>query len=407
MSLFGIVKLMMQNGEDSENETDTDAAHRNHCDHDTVPAKIENEEVNNEPTVCAGSPDNEQSVCSREGSQENIGEQDSAGSKVTKSKKKRAKKKLRRRANSVVSTDSAHNMKHVQWGKVEEVLFSRDMGLHTVPNSGLYPLALGEECERRENSIDEHESSKQMELLQRALEYGIDLSDIGGLNAGEYEDADDGEATTRYRPLETRQYDYRRGSNPLFRPLPEPERVVLLGNLSRQSASDGDGTSVGAINKDLTHVRHSRNAVGCSCKAVKLDKLSVTKMRQELIQYTARISASVTDETNEEDASDKEKAAATLSPDMIQCMTKSELTQRLREALSSCPLCVANNCACVAAGIPCHANVCGCFRYNTKQVCKNPYGADDYHPDKVHEYRQQFVSPENSKLTRPSRANTT
>ena len=99
--------------------------------------------------------------------------------------------------------------KGVSWGVVEEVLFARDQGLGTVPSSGLFPLGFGEEEGRIEIPVDVHETAHQVRLIERAEKLGISVETC----------AEDG-----YRALETRQFDYRRGKNPLFHSSTEEER---------------------------------------------------------------------------------------------------------------------------------------------------------------------------------------
>jgi hypothetical protein len=141
------------------------------------------------------------------------------GDETKKKKKKSKKKKNRSRANSAVS---AADQKHVHWGDVNEVLFERDIGEGTVPNSGLYPVALGDECARVTSTVDDHTQTQQLNLLQRVVDMGLSLE---SLYISSSASAADDEDASKSRHLETRQFDYKKGSsNPLFTPLPETER---------------------------------------------------------------------------------------------------------------------------------------------------------------------------------------
>lgn len=143
-----------------------------------------------------------------------LDEDSSANSKKSRSKnqKKKEKKKTRNRSNSSISSESGagKDTKGVSWGTVEEVLFSRDQGTGSVPSSGLFPLGFGDEEGRLEVAVDVHESASQVKLIERAEKLGIAVE----LSGGEEE----------YKALETRQFDYRPGKNPLFGSCSEEER---------------------------------------------------------------------------------------------------------------------------------------------------------------------------------------
>lgn len=258
-----------------------------------------------------------------------------------KSKSKKKKRKSRNRSNSIASSS-----KSVSWGEVEEILFTREQGIGAVPSSGLYPLGLGTEVldARDIVSVDHHVSMGQVRLIERALKLGICV------------DQNDNE----YECLETRQFDYRHGKNPLFHASNEDERISLLGDIARprsRSRSSSIGSSEDTIhtindsNKDIIDIRNSRKvSAGCSCKAVKVDKLSVTKLRQELLNNQDKIA---------------------LNASEIQALGKAELANQVRDMLHSCPMCVSNNCMCYQAGIGCHPEVCGCSKHKNHQACAN------------------------------------
>ena len=145
-----------------------------------------------------------------------------------KSKKRSKKKKGRSRANSACSEAP---LKHVHWGQVDEILFDRNLGEHTVPNNGLYPIALGEECERTETSVDNHVETQQLHLLQRVIDKGLNL-DVLSKPVTEVTEGNTCISGACVSPLETRQWDYRQGArNPLFVPLPETDRCVTAASV--------------------------------------------------------------------------------------------------------------------------------------------------------------------------------
>lgn len=136
-------------------------------------------------------------------------------SSTTTSKKKK-KKKNRSRANSTSSAASASSVsaKKVSFGDVEEVCFSRGLAFDRVPSDGSYPLGLGAEVSRCSYTVDENVNMLQGELIQRAIELGMSLEHM----------ADEGDEAKEFKPLETRQFDYKSGKNFLFRRLSEEDR---------------------------------------------------------------------------------------------------------------------------------------------------------------------------------------
>lgn len=130
----------------------------------------------------------------------------SAGEPSTTKKKK---KKKRSRAQSMSS------VKHVHWGLVDEIEFSRGLAFDRIPSDGVHPLGLGEEVGRATVSVDEKVSIQQSDLMRRAKELGMPLGGVAVTNP---------DGTTRLSPFETRQFDYKSGKNILFSRLTEHER---------------------------------------------------------------------------------------------------------------------------------------------------------------------------------------
>lgn len=130
----------------------------------------------------------------------------SAESAKKTSKKKKSRKKNRNRSDSVESQGEVDHSKHVNWGNVEEILFSRDIGLGSVPSKGVYPLGLGVFERKDQFTIDIYEELSQSSLREKAKRLGISYVEGGGT------------------VLETRQYDFCGKTNPLFSSLTEEER---------------------------------------------------------------------------------------------------------------------------------------------------------------------------------------
>ena len=96
---------------------------------------------------------------------------------------------------------------------------------------------------------------------------------------------------------------------------------------------------IAELNKELKAIQRSRDeGVGCSCKPVKVDKLSVGKMRAELLLLST-----------------------TLSKESVEALPKAELVAALKDALRGSALCQ-DGCECKNLGVPCSAEVCACLR---------------------------------------------
>jgi hypothetical protein len=357
---------------------------------------------------------------------------------MSKSKKKREKKKR---------SEKTRLSKAVSFGTVEEILFKRQVGGDRVPSKGLFPLGLGElDCRGIIHSVDEYCSRQQQELQLRlssissslessepsptsvacsspsATSLKKKLSDACKRIVTSSDTASPSEVT-----LETRQFDFKMHSfNPLFQSVTEEERLVLLGphigvqpapvaatatkgstnadahqNDHHQSSSQNQNHMnhsssgshhhhhdshnhgqphhhshhhphqhiVSEINKEVKDIRLSRENAGCSCKSLKLDKLSNGKIKSELISRGNLIGICKKEE--------------------VEAMSKTDLTNAMRELIKVCELCTENNCECVQLGIPCSADVCGCMKHGRK--CANPEGRIVYDQKKVIEYRKKIL----------------
>jgi hypothetical protein len=130
--------------------------------------------------------------------------------------------------------------------------------------------------------------------------------------------------------------------------------------------------TLSSFNKDVKLLRSGRDQSGCSCKPVKIDKLSTGKMKSELIQNGSLIGLELSE---------------------IEKLGKTELIAKMKECLKKCPMCVLSSCECVKLGIECFAEVCGCIgkRGSHSQSCANPAGQISFDPDNVHEYRMRVI----------------
>ena len=134
-----------------------------------------------------------------------------------------------------------------------------------------------------------------------------------------------------------------------------------------------DSNDLNILNKELKSIRSTRDQTGCSCKPIKVDKLSAGKAKSELGQYCQLIG---------------------MQPSELESLSKAEISSKLKEVLKKCSLCVNNNCECVKLEINCSAEVCGCIgkRGQHSQNCGNIFGQVSFDPESVDKYRKQFVT---------------
>lgn len=321
-----------------------------------------------------------------------------------KKSKRNANRKRNKKAPVLGERNDVEKECKITWGDVNQFYFKRAVGYGTVPSKGAYPLGFGaeEEAMHECSTVDSHQNSVEANLLVRAHQIGIPIPSVPR----------DDKGAVQLPALETRQLDYKKSGsiNPLFGPLSEEDRVVILGDTLRGSKSrsgsmvdadkgsrsrsgsliesgipssrggdhGGDAESandtepsIAALNKELSHIRQGREeSRGCTCRPIKIDKLSVVKMKAELV----------------------ENEGILCIPAEVDGLSKGELTSLLKEKLKNCPLCVASNCVCVQAGIECRADTCDCLRRTGgPQYCANPQGRSGFDSASVHLYRQAIL----------------
>lgn len=347
---------------------------------------------------------------------------------TAKAKKKKPKKK---------KTAAKSNDRHLQWGSAEQICFTRSIGYDRIPNKGSYPIGLGTETERVRSTVDELYAAQQQHLLQRAIAKGLDLTSASkhtqavppppaqspsvsvnvsapqvppphGVqdspqvsqkakkshrkrsNSVSSVDSNPSVASTApapskhgsvdiLKPLETRQFDYKPTTNPLFQALGEDERIALLTSSTVDIVHEpgSNANPLTEVNNEIKMLKSDRDSSGCSCKHTKIDKLSIAKLRQELLANGHLICYEGT-------------------PAEVEKLSKADLTNVVKKVLKECVLCTANNCECFQQGIPCSAQLCGCLRSGHNpgqaQACANPAGRDMYDPDRVNEYRRKILA---------------
>lgn len=323
---------------------------------------------------------------------------------VKKKRKKKPKGSAKKKAGGLEDAPEGEEERssRISWGNVDAYYFKWMIGQCSVPAKGGTPLGFGEENEELHEymSIDKHQSLVTSHLLIRARERGVVVSkDRSGDPKGSKKSGKEEWDVL----LETRQRDFKKSNNknPLYGPLTEEERVVLLSKsireLSQRSYSMGDHTdarvsmnrsgsidsastqsslnnndsdepSLADLNRELRKIRESRERhMGCSCRPIKIDKLSVVKMKAELLSHQG------------------------FEQPAVDAMSKPELATALKGSLKDCPLCTANNCLCVQLGIECRAETCECLRRREIQSCANPNGTVVFDSAAVSEYRMSFL----------------
>ena len=299
---------------------------------------------------------------------------------ISKKQKKKAAAKAKNAAGSQGVPRS------VRFGTCEELLFTRDVGFDGVPSKGGYSLGLGTLEARDIKSVDDYLRCQQAALRVRAARIAAEQS--ASLHQQHQHHHHHHHQQQHHHQkvashssrqpllqdldaLETRQCDYNaRFRNALFEPMTEEERLVALGPLltaAKNNAKVATGSSqsqiIADLNKDVQNIRASRDTTGCSCKALKLDKLSVGRMKTELCRA----------------GTDKEE---------VEKLTKADLIERVREVIQHSCLCT-ENCECAQMGVQCSAEVCGCLKHGKK--CANPAGQMVFCFERVQEYRKKVL----------------
>lgn len=271
------------------------------------------------------------------------------GSASLKNKKKREQKKKK-----LEMSRKALQQNKVTFGTVEEILFSREISYDAIPSRGAYPLGLGD-LESRGNirNIDDYCAEQQINLRLRSASFENHSSSSSCIAESSYAMLCSNQV--EIKTLESRQYDYRLGKrNLLFEPTSEEERLVILGSFISASGmrkahlhpeAENSGTvstsshshPIADLNREVKNIRATRDCTGCTCKALKADKLSVIKMRTELATHGHLVGI--------------------VGKDAIEKLSKSELIGNVKEMLKACVLCTENNCECVQLGVPCSAEV--------------------------------------------------
>eukprot|EP00953_Heterococcus_sp_UTEX-ZZ885_P032960 17182-Heterococcus_DN1.PRE.1 len=264
--------------------------------------------------------------------------------------------------------------KQFRFGPVQIAYYERDIGSCCVPSDGSWALGLGERVPYSDSKefatvpLEDHDAQRAERLAERAASL-----------------------TKREKKAcrgETRQWDFKlhNNRNPLFGRLSEKARRELLLGVADEAPRDPAHTlhtlhdefveRSTELLHELDAIRRSRSTGGgCACAPLKVDKLPVTRLKEEL--RARHLPA----EGN-----------------------KKTLGKALGEALGAggggAHLCDSLNCDCARNGIQCQADLCGCCRAPKHgerdgcagHSCSNAEGLYAYKEARVSHYRAPFVT---------------
>lgn len=250
-----------------------------------------------------------------------------------------AKKTAKNRAKKARKKNKVQSTPLITFGPVEVITFNLDLGFDVVPGYGYSPLGLGQPINKK--------LYPNLEAYEQHLHSNQDAPSTPVTSK-------DSHTSAKYQPLS------------------EAERIQLFCTYSSLQP-DAHSHTITELNKELRSIRDTRNTTGCSCKKVKVDKLSAGKMRTELI-------------------------AKGISSEIVQNMSKTELSEKLKQF--GCLMCLTNDCECIVNGVPCMVDICGCIhKASTAQECGNVNGKVVFDAEAVHAFRNIMLQTVNSPAT--------
>ena len=245
----------------------------------------------------------------------------------TKSAKKKTRKKNKKQKRTV------------RFGTVEVSIFLRDIAFSSIPSSGSWPLGMS---------------------------YVRDTVDIYSLQ--EFE-------TINTQSKHSQTHDHKNHHHDDETTLSEKDELDTVELESRIARFSGiveivDDSSVRVLNQEVDSIQKSRKSdKGCNCKPLKIDKLSVQKLKLELTK------AGYKNEIND--------------------LNKTQLTKKLKDLLKgkSCQICTDSTCPCVMEEHNCNASICDCLKKvsKTEICCYNPFGRFICDPVRIQTYRDKYL----------------
>lgn len=306
---------------------------------------------------------------------------DSSLARANKRKKHR-KKKSSSAITAKETEGKPKSNRHIQWGKVDEILFERTISYDGVPSHGLYPLGLGEFVEVCTSSVDELFARRQYLEILAAQEKAVTVAKQPAASTPKKKGKGGGGGKKRkdsYDDLAHNNTDSKEDSTtdsavtpnvvadeealPLdAKPVSETIRQAKLSALISQNPPHLE-----ELNTEILSIRDSRTNVGCSCKHAKFDKMNVPKLRSELSRFADQLPAN--------------------SP-TVDKMKKADLITHLKEFSKDCKLCIDANCECVQLEVSCSVFGCECL----SSECANEFGKDEYDMDRIDVSRKRLIA---------------
>jgi len=349
-------------------------------------------------------------------------EKDNPAAKSKRKRRKRKKKKPRKN-----SASQPKERRNVHFGTVREYEFERCLSRDGIPGDGGWPLGLSSTLLSKSppRSVDDYETAKQERLKER-------WNDI--------RDPSSPDEATPPESLETRQWDYLRGSkNPLFGLLSEKERMtVLLESSSATTTTTTDTSSasfssssclvqpssspertrhssrssknwserfndrypqteVHRVRHELEQIRASRateGSVGCTCR--KLNVYIPPPDAGRKAQHRRLSLLKVKEELRKRSMLPKESK------------TREELELLLHDIVETEPCCT-SDCVCAQNGLQCQDDACTCWYWShqaqkgkhdqsrmpsvetIRARCGNKYGIYAVDVNRIRAFRNQFV----------------
>ena len=330
--------------------------------------------------------------------------------------------------------------------------YERCLGLDGVPLDGGWPLGISPTIAKEyqaASSVDDFEERRQQELRER----WVHVMNKHGVAVENNTDANDLEkdpsATVVVSPpsptehLETRQYDYRKRinevtqstKNPLFGPLKEEDRMLLLNDSSSSLNDKNDDSSATSTSSSIPNSpRRNRNRARSNSMHSVNDNTNISTSTNKRHHMTTRRARANSEQLYSEhftstdvmhiqheleqvrinrtlegstgctcrkldvylpppDGGGKKAQHRRMKPQKVieelrkrgklpsnsQEMSRSELEQLLHNIVEEEPCCWGEDCSCRKDGIGCQADACSCW-FESHQRKGHNHGAQDDDP---------------------------
>jgi hypothetical protein len=259
---------------------------------------------------------------------------------ITKKSKKKPKKRNKKPKNET----------QVRFSEVEISFFQRDVAFSSIPSSGSWPLGMAMSRESVEvYKLDEYETIMAQSKHKR--------------------NHDEHKHNNHENPINT---DIAKDEVDIIE---LESRMSMFPNMSELV----EDSNIRLFNQEVDMIQKSRKSdKGCNCKPLKVDKLSIPKLKSELIK-------------------------AGLNSNEINDLNKNQLIKKLKDHLKgrSCQICIDITCPCFTEEHNCNASICDCLKKATKMEtsCSNPFGKFICDVVRVQSYRDKYIVKQERKQT--------